>query len=278
MKSWPKFLRIWQVESLNFRNPEARINALRNSVTSDLDRQAIDNAQSESKIFEYLYFRYGTRLIMSTKMLAELETCKTPSSDTLEAFLINAVVISEFVAREKQTTLITPQKLGKIVNNCFEQTLCLEWAKKLLKLKEECKNNFVSSDVCQNFEEGWQTRYGDRILSEFCLWCKELVALHRTVKLPGKTPVPQGGARASNQVKTASQAYKCILCSGTHADKRGRIRKFLAACNTFLDMSVPQRWNIVRRYKMCVICITSADHGAQGQSCPLKSRLSCKCG
>ena len=102
--------------------------------------------------------------------------------------------------------------------------------------------------------------------------------MHGTVKLPGKSPAPQAGARASNQVKTASQTFKCILCSGTHADKRGRIRKFLAACNTFLDMSVPQRWNIVRRHKLCVICITSADHGVQGQSCPHKSRLSCKCG
>ena len=76
-------------------------------------------------------------------------------------------------------------------------------------------------------------------------------------------------------MKTAYQTFKCILCSGTHADKRGRIRKFLAACNSFLEMSVPQRWNIVINY---VICITSADHGVQGQSCPHKSRLSCKCG
>ena len=80
------------------KDDEARINALRNSVTNDLYQQAIDNAQSESKIFEYLFFKYGTRLIVSTKMLEELETCKAPSSDTLESFLVNAVVISEFVA------------------------------------------------------------------------------------------------------------------------------------------------------------------------------------
>ena len=124
----------------------------------------------------------------------------------------------------------------------------------------------------------WQTRYGDRILSKFCAWCKDLVALYRTVKLPGKSPAPQPGARGTNQVKTASQTFKCILCSGTHADKRGRIRKFLATCNSFLDMSVPQRWNIIRRHKFCVICLTSADHGVQGQSCLHKSRLLCKCG
>ena len=115
-------------------------------------------------------------------MLEELETGKQPTTDTLETFLVNAVVMAEFVAREKQTSLVTPQKLGKIVNNNFEQTLCLEWAKRLLKLKEECKTSFVSSDVCQNFEEAWQTSYGDKILSEFCARCKELVALHRNFR------------------------------------------------------------------------------------------------
>ena len=53
VKTWRKFLRIWQVESPNFRNPEARINALRNSVTNDLDRPAVDAAQSESKIMDF---------------------------------------------------------------------------------------------------------------------------------------------------------------------------------------------------------------------------------
>ena len=117
-------------------------------------------------------------------MLEELETCKAPSSDALETFLVNALVISEFVGREKQTSLVGPQKLGKIVNNNFDQTLCLEWAKRLLKLKEDCKNSFVSSDVCQNFEEAWQTKYSDKTLSEFCAWCKALT--------------PERGARSEN--------------------------------------------------------------------------------
>ena len=117
----------------------------------------------------------------------------------------------------------------------------------MLKLKEDCKNSFVSSNVCQNFEEAWQTSYGDKILSEFCSWCKELVALHRTVKLPGKTALPQMGGHGANQVKAASQVYKCILCSGTHIGKKGQVWRYLAACNTFLDMSVPQCWNIISR-------------------------------
>ena len=46
-KTWPKFLRVWELESPNFRNTEARLNALRNSVSSEIDRNVVDSAQSE---------------------------------------------------------------------------------------------------------------------------------------------------------------------------------------------------------------------------------------
>ena len=65
-------------------------------------------------------------------MLEELKSGKPPSSDALESFLVNVVVTCEFLSREKQTRLVTPQRLGKIVSNNFDQTLCLEWAKRLL--------------------------------------------------------------------------------------------------------------------------------------------------
>ena len=42
-------------------------------------------------------------------------------------------------------------------------------------------------------------------------------------------------------------------------------------------MGIP-RWKIIKRHKFCVICLTSADHERQGQRCPHKSPLSCKCG
>ena len=116
---------------------------------------------------DYLFFKYGTRLVVSSKMLEELESCKPPSSDTLEAFLVNVVVTCEFLSREKQTSLVTPQRLNKIVSNNFEQTLSLEWAKRLIKLKEECKSDFASSDPTSNFEESWQTSFGEKILAEF---------------------------------------------------------------------------------------------------------------
>ena len=134
-----------------------------------------------------------------------------------------------------------------------------------------CKGSFVSSDVGHNFEESWQTNFGEKILSEFCAWCKELVALHGTVKLPGKSTPHQASGRSTNQVKAASQTFKCILCSGTHAGRRGQVRRYLAACNTFLDMSIPQRWNTVKHHKFCVVCLTTDDHGAHGQTCPHKA-------
>ena len=90
------------------------------------------------------------------------------------------VVTCDFVLREKQASLVTPQRLYKIVANNFEQSLSLDWAKRLLKVKDQSKDEFSISNPSLNFEEEWQTKYGNRILEEFALWCKELVALHRT--------------------------------------------------------------------------------------------------
>ena len=64
--------------------------------------------------------------------------------------------MADFVSWEKQTSLVIPEKIAKIVNNNFEQSLCVEWAKRRIKLKAESKAAFVSTDVCQNL----QTSYG----------------------------------------------------------------------------------------------------------------------
>ena len=113
---------------------------------------------------------------------------------------------------------------------------------------------------------------------EFKNWCRQTIALHRTVPLPGKNPASQGGFRpSSNPVKNASSVFKCPLCSGNHSDKRGRPRKYLAACNSFLEQTVPQRWNTIRRLKLCQVCTSAAEHGKFGENCHLK-RLACKCG
>ena len=99
---------------------------MKNSVTSELDKQLIENAQTEEKIFDLLYLRYGTRLAVSEKMLNELEGCKRPTTQSLESFLINLIVVCEFLEKEKQTVLVTPEKLSKIVTNCFENSLSWE--------------------------------------------------------------------------------------------------------------------------------------------------------
>ena len=87
-KTWYKFLKVWHAESHNFRSKESRINALKNAVTSETDKQLIENAQSEEKIFDLLYLRYGTRLQVSEKMLSELANCKPPNAQSIESFLI----------------------------------------------------------------------------------------------------------------------------------------------------------------------------------------------
>ena len=93
-------------------------------------------------------------------MLNELEGCKPPTTQSLESFLINLIVVCEFLEKEKQTVLVTPEKLSKIVTNCFKNSLSWEWAKILLKLKNESKLAFESTPDGLSFEESWQTKFG----------------------------------------------------------------------------------------------------------------------
>ena len=116
--------------------------------------------------------------------------------------------------------LVTPEKLSKIVTNSFENNLAWEWAKILLKLKEDSKLAFVGSPGGLTFEEAWQTQYGAQILGEFKGWCRQIINLHRTVPLPAKVSTAQGGSRSSsssNPVKAAasSSVFKCPLCGST---------------------------------------------------------------
>ena len=133
--------------------------------------------------------------------------------------MISLIIVAEFVEKERQTVLVTPEKVSKIVTNAFENNLALEWAKLLLKLKEDSKSAFVATPGGLSFEEAWQTSYGASILSEFKGWCRQLINLHRTVPLPVKAATTQDGARGSsssssaNPVKASvsSSAYKCPL-------------------------------------------------------------------
>merc|ERR1712215_6569 len=254
--------------------------SVKNAVSSETDKQLNENAQSEEKIFDLLYLRYGTRLQVSEKMLSELENCKPPNAQSIESFLISLIIVCEFLEKEGQTVLVTPEKLSKIVTNSFENNLAWEWAKILLKLKEDSKLAFVGSPGGLTFEEAWQTQYGVQILGEFKGWCRQIINLHRTVPLPAQVSTAQGGSRSSsssNPVKAAaaSSVFKCPLCGGNHADKRGRPRRYLAACNSFLEQAINQRWNTIRRLKHCQVCTSAAEHGKYGENCNLK-RLACK--
>ena len=65
------------------------------------------------------------------------------------------------------------------------------------------------TDLTLNFEEAWQTKYGSKILEEFSLWCKELVALHRTMKLPCKVSLPQANGRQSGVWRPSARETEC---------------------------------------------------------------------
>ena len=109
-------------------------------------------------------------------------------------------MIIDFVLKEKQH----PGKISHIVSNCFEQSLCIEWAKKMIQLRDESKVSFVVSDTYSNFEEGWQTLYGEKILQEFSTLCKDLVSLQRTIRLSAKTAQSSvtGHSAHSSKVET----------------------------------------------------------------------------
>ena len=175
--------------------------------------------------------KYGTPKQVSNKLIADIENSKPPGANAIEGFLISIIVTAEYIEAEKQTVIITPERITKIVSNTLESSLALEWVKLLYNLKEECKAAFVpTTDDGPSFEELWQTTYGATILARFKDWCKQLINLGRDVALPVKSSSSQGGARggasasnASNPVKASISAsnYKCPLCSGSHPDRKG---------------------------------------------------------
>ena len=138
----------------------------------------------EEDLDDKLYMRYGTRLQASEKLIGEIENTKPPSANTIENFLISIIIVAEYVEKERQTVLITPEKVTKIVSNTLDNSLALEWARLLFKLKEDCKSSFVTTPGGLSFEEAWQTTFGATILNHFKNWCRQLINLHRSVSLP----------------------------------------------------------------------------------------------
>ena len=171
-RTWHKFLKMWHQESHNLKTKESRINALKSAVSSESDKSLLEHSTSEEEIFDKLYMRYGTRLQVSEKLIGEIENTKPPSANTIENFLISIIIVAEYVEKERQTVLITPEKVTKIVSNTLDNSLALEWARLLFKLKEDCKSSFVTTPGGLSFEEAWQTTFGAAILNHLKNWCQ----------------------------------------------------------------------------------------------------------
>ena len=86
---------------------------MKSSVTVEGNRQAIENLESESSILDYLYFKYGTRIVVSTKMLSNLEICKSSILDGLEAFLVELIVNVDCVLKGRQHSLLNPEIISR---------------------------------------------------------------------------------------------------------------------------------------------------------------------
>ena len=219
---------------------------------------------TEADCFSKLYLKYGTPRQVSKKLIADIENAKAPGVNAIEGFLLSIIMTAEYIEVEKQTVIITPERITKIVSNTLEGSLALEWAKILYNLKKECEAAFVpAGEEGPSFEELWQTSHGATILARFKDWCKQLINLGRDVPLPVKNSSQERSRHASapnpsNAVKTSVSAknWKCPLCGGSHPDRKGKSRKYLATCNAFNDQNIHQRWQTIRKLSYCQVCLT----------------------
>merc|ERR1712089_23692 len=283
-RNWHRFLKVWSQEKHNLKTVESKLNAIKGACSNEADRALLEHSKTESDCFSKLYLKYGTPRQVSKKLIADIENSKAPGVNAIEGFLLSIIITAEYIEVEKQTVIITPERITKIVSNTLEGSLALEWVKILYNLKKECEAAFVpTADDGPSFEELWQTSHGATILARFKEWCKQLINLGRDVALPVKSSSSQGGSRggsapnASNPVKASVSAnnYKCPLCGGSHPDRRGKARRYLAACNAFTEQSIHQRWGTIRKLSHCQVCTSANDHGRYGVNCTLK-RLACK--
>ena len=134
-KTWHKFLKMWHQESHNLKTKESRINALKSACSSESDKSLLEHSTTEEDIFNKLYMKYVTRQQVSEKLIAEIENTKPPSANTIENFLISIIVTAEYVEQERQTVLITPEKVTKIISNKIGLLLCHSHIELMLRLR-----------------------------------------------------------------------------------------------------------------------------------------------
>merc|ERR1712215_461553 len=68
---------------------------------------------TESDCFSKLYMKYGTPKQVSNKLIADIENSKPPGANAIEGFLISIIVTAEYIEAEKQTVIITPERITK---------------------------------------------------------------------------------------------------------------------------------------------------------------------
>ena len=168
------------------------------------------------EVMNFLLTKYGTVLSVSTKLLEGLESGKGTQAN-LDAFLMDTLVSIGFIKSERQFGLIYPERLLKIINSNFNESICQDFPKLMLLTKNQCKAAFVPSPELDNFETAWQTSYGSYLLDVFKDFLTEQNDLRRNMAT-GKTTIYS----KSGTVKKVNSDFKCLLCKTGHLGPKNR--------------------------------------------------------
>ena len=269
--TWSRFLRLWKLEVNNLQSESIKLSALKSSLSNQQDIITCETMTNIEEVMNFLLTKYGTVLSVSTKLLESLESGKGTQAN-LDAFLMDTLVSIGFIKSERQFGLIYPERLLKIINSNFNESICQDFSKLMLLTKNQCKAAFVPSPELDNFETAWQTSYGSYLLDIFKDFLTEQIDLRRNMAT-GKTNVNS----KSGTVKKVSSDFKCLLCKTGHLGPNNRPRKFMSACEIFLSYSVPQRMKFINSNDYCYVCLCyEKDGNRKNKKCSLLSKLACK--
>ena len=146
--TWSRFLRLWKLEVNNLQSESIKLSALKYSLSNQQDIISCETMTTIEEVMNFLLTKYGT---VSTKLLEGLASGKGTQSN-LDDFLMDTLVSIGFIKSERQFGLIYPERLLKIINSNFNESICQDFSKLMLLTKKQCKAAFVPSPELDNFE------------------------------------------------------------------------------------------------------------------------------
>ena len=169
---------------------------------------------------------------------------------------------------QKQSSLLTAEKTMKIGNNIFFERAKEDFATCFLDLQEELESKFEPTTEYSTFGSAWAGSYysGD-FINLLISFIKKQIKLRKTLSVGVKT--------SSTSYNASAKSFKCPCCGGQHLDKNNRPRNYLSVCTRFLELSVQQRIQFIRKQKLCMVCLSDAI--PMNSDCRLLEKLNCNC-